>query len=605
MVILSLLFFVMTIHAEKLNLVVETAGTLEQLLGDQKTIVTDLKLSGHLNSDDITCLKEMPALQILDVSETDADMFTSFAHPEIVSIVLPKVLKNFSNLAFSNCKQLESIVLPDGLTDLGQRAFYECSKLKSINIPEGITSIPYYTFNSCNSLKSITLPQSLTGIGESAFNRSGLEEIVIPVGVLKIEDRAFANCWALKSVVLQEGLGEIGQEAFNRTGLKSICIPGSVTYLDYKAAGECYDLNVIYITNGVGSIRHGAFLGSKPCSLVWERTDNIPETLFSYNTPSPSHQNFLVYVKNNVTVPKDWATAQIIRDGMAESIVVSNESGSERFYAAQSFKAKKVAYSRSFDMQSGLKAAAGWQSIVLPFTVTHFTHDTKGELAPFGNDGISGTKPFWLRELTSEGYVVSSVLQANKPYIISMPNNVEYEEDYNIAGTITFSAEDVSGIDIPATPDVMPVGETLTYKLVSTYQTVESSDTVYALNISAYAKNPAGSVFVRALRDVLPFEAYVVSKESPSFAPAMYSIGGSGGDITALEKILLKEDKSLKIYTQGNTLYIETDKSRLISIYGANGILIRSVNMHEGKNAVNNLPAGIYFLEGKKVIIGN
>ena len=120
-----------------------------------------------------------------------------------------------------------------------------------------------------------------------------------------------------------------------------------------------------------------------------------------------------------------------------------------------------------------------------------------------------------------------------------------------------------------------------------------------------YSKKPAGSVFVRSLRDVTPFEAYVISKEALKTAPAMYSIGGAGGDITALEKILLKEANTLHIYAQGNTLYIETDKPRLISIYGSDGIRVRLVSAQQGKNAVNNLPTGIYFLEGKKVIIGN
>lgn len=32
------------------------------------------------------------------------------------------------------------------------------------------------------------------------------------------------------------------------------------------------------------------------------------------------------------------------------------------------------------------------------------------------------------------------------------------------------------------------------------------------------------------LRDVTPFEAYVISKEALKTVPAMYSIGGAGGD---------------------------------------------------------------------------
>ena len=597
----GLFCLVSLVHAEKLDLYIETAGTLGQLLGNQKETVTELRLRGHLNSDDITCLQEMPILRVLDVEETDVATFP-FAHSGIVSIILPKTVKKLS--ALSSCKKLETVVLPEGLTSLGTLTFYECSSLKSINIPEGITSIPYYVFSGCSSLKTIELPQSLTEIGESAFNRSGIEAITIPAGVLSIGDRAFANCWVLKSVVLPEGVTDIGQEAFNRTGLKSICIPGSVTSLGHKAVGECYDLDVIYVSEGMGRIREGAFEGSTPCCLVWNRTDNIPSSLFEYYSTPPSHKNFLVYVKSDITVPENWNTAQVIYDGMAESIVISDETGFERFYAALPFKVKKISYSRNFDVQSGLHFSAGWQSVVLPFTASRFMHEVKGELAPFGSN-VTGTKPFWLRELTPDGYVVSSTLQANRPYIISMPNNAEYEDEYNITGTVTFIAENTSGVEVSATPAVMPTGENANYKLVPTYQMIAANDTVYALNSSVYNKKPGGSVFVKALRNVLPFEAYVVSKESHVTAPAMYSIGGDGGSSTALEKILLKEDNSLRIHTQGSILYIETDKPRLISIYGVDGILNRSVNVHEGENTINDLPAGIYFLEGKKVIIRN
>lgn len=599
MFLLGLFCFAMSVQAEELILNVETAGTLAQLLGDQKLTVTDLKLSGHLNSDDITCLKEMTALKTLDVAETDADMFTSFAHSGIVSIVLPKVLKKLSS--FSQCKQMESIVLPEGLTSISQQAFYDCSSLKSINIPEGITSIPYYAFNGCGKLKSIELPQSLTDIAESAFNRSGLESIVIPANVLKIGDRAFAKCWSLKSVVLPDGLNVIGQEAFRDSGLRSVRIPGSVTSIAYKAFGECESLKVVHVLEGTGSIKQGIVEGSTPCCLIWDRADNIPSDLFEYYSTPPSHNNFLVYVKNDVVVPEDWSTAQIVRDGMADSIGLSNESGWERFYVAQSFKAKKIVYSRSFDMESGYRKAAGWQSIVLPFTVSRFSHETKGELVPFGSN-ISGAFPFWLRELTSEGYVVTSTLEANKPYIISMPNNTEYEEDYNITGTVTFSAEDPSGVEVSVTPDAMPIGETADYKLVPTYEIVELSDTVYALNTAVYIGNPAGSVFAKASRDVPCFEAYVVSKQSRAFAPEMYSIDGGGG-ATALENILLKEESTLKIYSQRRTLYIESDKPRSIQLYGTDGVLVRSLSVGEGKNTIDNLPCGIYFLEGRKVIL--
>ena len=86
-------------------------------------------------------------------------------------------------------------------------------------------------------------------------------------------------------------------------------------------------------------------------------------------------------------------------------------------------------------------------------------------------------------------------------------------------------------------------------------------------------------------------------------APLMYSIGGEGGEITGLEEIMKKEDESLKVYTVGNVLYIDSARDRSISIYDVTGRTVRVVEVLEGSNTITDLSSGFYFLEGKKVVI--
>ncbi|WP_320970178.1 leucine-rich repeat domain-containing protein [Bacteroides nordii] len=584
------------------------------------------------------CNAWVDAIEIpVGVTEIGSNAFESCS--SIPSVTLPEGLLSIEHYAFSNCTSLEFINIPSTVRSLG-KAFPDCSNLvSSLVIPEGITSLAYETFSGCRKIPSIQLPSTLIDIGgdeNSSYWSSGrvfsgcesLQSIVLPEKIRVIPQSTFENCKSLTEVVLPdslriigsnafyiclnlkevkfpEKLRSIGSEAFVSTKLEEIVLNDSLKTIEGNAFYSNGKLKYLYVPKSVTSIGRYAFGNCKNLkSIVYDAEVDIPDnTAFGFTQIGYKYfDNVLLYLSSDaVKVPESWQKVQVIRNGEIESVTFVDSAS---IYIARPFKTKQINYSRNFTMESGLHNSAGWQSIVLPFAVSRFTHETKGELAPFGSSS-SGAKPFWLRELTSDGYTVSSALQANKPYIVSMPNNSAYEDTYNITGVVTFTAEDEAGITIPATPASMSIGETADYKLVPTYQDIAANDTVYALNSSVYNETPAGSAFVKALRDVLPFEAYVVSKESPSFAPAMYSIGGSGGDITALEKILLKEDKSLKIYTQGNTLYIETDKSRLISIYGGNGIQIRSVNVSEGENAINNLPAGIYFLEGKKVIIGN
>ena len=136
-----------------------------------------------------------------------------------------------------------------------------------------------------------------------------------------------------------------------------------------------------------------------------------------------------------------------------------------------------------------------------------------------------------------------------------------------------------------------------------TFREVLANDSVYALNIADYNNNPAGSVFVKNSRMITPFEAYAISKEPVARAPLMYSIGGEGGEITGLEEIMKKEDESLKVYTVGNVLYIDSARDRSISIYDVTGRTVRVVEVLEGSNTITDLSSGFYFLEGKKVVI--
>ena len=138
----------------------------------------------------------------------------------------------------------------------------------------------------------------------------------------------------------------------------------------------------------------------------------------------------------------------VVIGGIAEKITLTHGKG---FRAPQPFKAKDITYKRNFSMYSGNKTdAAGWEAIALPFDVQTFSNEKKGELAPF-NSGKEGVKPFWLAEMTIDGFQHTTAMKANTPYIISMPNSDSYEDEFNISGEVLFHAEDTEGVEIKAT----------------------------------------------------------------------------------------------------------------------------------------------------------
>lgn len=389
-------------------------------------------------------------------------------------------------------------------------------------------------------------------------------------------DYMFCDLPRLTRLVLSGTTTTLGERALSGcTGLTELSIPATVTTIGQKAIGGTEGNLLLVHWNTSAAISSGAF--------------DAPEAM----------GNCLIYAPEGV---ESTYEGNVIIGSVAERIRLTHAKG---FRCTEPFKAKEITYTRSFSMTSGNKdAAAGWESIVLPFDVQTFGHAEKGELAPF-NSGKQGTRPFWLAQLTPDaGFAHVTELKANTPYIISMPNSDSYEEEFNIRGDVTFHAESEAGVDVQVTkPSALVRSEGPEFTLVPAYETVWQHDTVYVVNRTISNGNLPGGAFVRNLRNAEPFEAYVVTKQSPQQAPMFFSIGG-GGELTGLETLLRRADDSLKVYSIGRTLYVETDRPRTLPVYDTEGRMVRIADLPEGKSTITDLLDGIYFLGGKKVMIG-
>ena len=203
-----------------LTLHVATPGTLADLIFDAGTrpvLVAKLTLTGTLNDDDFTCMREtMTSLVDLDLSGITNTSGVYFEGKEnLVRIILPTNLTSIGYRAFKGCSSLTSITIPESVTSIGESAFCWCYSLTSITIPNSVTSIGEDAFNSCSSLTAITIPNSVTSIENSAFYYcSSLTSITIPNSVTSIGVIAFAGCSSLTSLTIPNGVTSIGEQAF-------------------------------------------------------------------------------------------------------------------------------------------------------------------------------------------------------------------------------------------------------------------------------------------------------------------------------------------------------------------------------------------------------
>ena len=298
-------------------------------------------------------------------------------------------------------------------------------------------------------------------------------------------------------------------------------------------------------------------------AIVWNADDALTaDMLTGINNP-----NLLVYVTEASKAPS--GVQNVVINGTAAEIVLTDASGNNNFYCPQSFTAQSISYTRNFSQTTQIDVCQGWETISLPFTVQSISHQTHGALMPFGagNNGY----PFWLRQLSSSGLSRATAIEANRPYLICMPNNTVYPSVYNQAGNITFSATNVT---VPVTTEQTASGAGVTLR--PAFQQVAQSGSVYALNVGeARGNNPEGSVFEQNYRAIRPFQAYTTHSSGTRFI-TLQSLGLGGDDTTGIEAIDTEEADD------GNATWHTLDGRRL-----------------EGKPTKK----GVYIKDGRKYII--
>ena len=266
-------------------------------------------------------------------------------------------------------------------------------------------------------------------------------------------------------------------------------------------------------------------------AIVWNKETALTDT----DLQGITNPNLLIYVKGDSLAPTN--RNNIIVDGFAKNIVLTDlVQGNNNFYCPQDFTAEAISYTHEFKQQTQVGVSRGWETIALPFTVQTIMHEKRGVITPFGNS--SSNTHFWLRRLTSNGLQAVPMIEANTAYLISMPNSEEYSADFNLAGRVTFSAENAV---VPMTEIVKD--ESADYIMTPVFENTAAKQGVYVLNVGEERNGyPEGSIFESNYRAVLPFQAYTEHKGSNP-APAYIIVGDLGGDTTGIDAMLVNSER--------------------------------------------------------------
>ncbi|MBF0575989.1 leucine-rich repeat domain-containing protein [Dysgonomonas sp. GY617] len=156
LVILSFFLSITYVQAQLSKTIdVSVPGTLATSLGDEKTKVVELILTGTINDADFVTIKQMSLLKVLNMSYVD-----------IVNGTIPS--GTFQNKSYSK------LLLPESVTKIGSSAFSGFTMSSTLILPSSVQVIENAAFENVSSLIDIHLAKSsLTTLGGNVFSGKG------------------------------------------------------------------------------------------------------------------------------------------------------------------------------------------------------------------------------------------------------------------------------------------------------------------------------------------------------------------------------------------------------------------------------------------------
>ena len=296
--------------------IINDAGQLTELVGDDKYRFTTLSIAGFLNGDDLRTLRDMAgcdnegkatAGQLSDIDLSGAQIAEggkAYAEGHFTQTnVVGKAM-------LASCEKLRRIVLPLQTTKIEADAFRNCSSLHTIEVPTLVESIE--TSAGCTALTEINVQAGnshysskdgvlLSGDGKSIlwFPMGKEGEYTLPATVTTVGDYAFRNC-RIETFHFADGLTSIGKYAFYNSSVKEVSLPSTVKQIPTGLFQKCADLTTVHLGKNTEMLGDYVFDGC-PITNLYISAPTPPYC--SNNTFASSGNN--IFSTCRVHVPKN------------------------------------------------------------------------------------------------------------------------------------------------------------------------------------------------------------------------------------------------------------------------------------------------------------
>lgn len=296
--------------------IINVAGQLTELVGNDKYSFTTLSIAGLLNGDDLRTLRDMAgcdnegkatAGQLSDIDLSGAQIAEggkAYAEGHFTQTnVVGKAM-------LASCDKLKRIVLPLQTTKIEADAFRNCSSLRTIEVPTLVESIE--TSAGCTALAEINVQAGnshysskdgvlLSGDGKSIlwFPMGKEGEYTLPSTVTTVGDYAFRNC-RIETFHFADGLKSIGKYAFYNSSVKEVSLPSTVKQIPTGLFQKCANLTTVHLGKNTEMLGDYVFDGCPITNLYI----SAPTPPYCSNSTFASSGNN-IFSTCRVHVPKD------------------------------------------------------------------------------------------------------------------------------------------------------------------------------------------------------------------------------------------------------------------------------------------------------------
>ena len=304
--------------------------------------------------------------------------------------------------------------------------------------------------------------------------------------------------------------------------------------------------------------------------------EDLGNNLSSYNITLNNNPNTIYYVTGSATgFNPNGAT--IVRGGIAGDVELN---ANYDFFVPMYFHADNITY--RWTPELGADGKNGWQTITLPFGVQSVNSAGKA-IDWYRGTKNEAEKDFWVREFK---HVSGNLVQfadaldwvANVPYIIAVPGD-HWGPEYDLTQKeMQFIAEDAL-VERTVVSAVVSDGFEFV-GLTGGLGSASDLDNVYVLNANGSAFVPAESTLITGKYNL----AYFTINDRTITPPACLNIG-------------------IFDNTDGiSTPKLHLTDGQLVDVYAINGMKVSTASINKGIVNLDNLPKGVYIVEGKKVV---